>query len=160
MLRSLWVVGLALGLLVPAGLWIAARMVGPRTDPGIRAGRLAPCPATPNCVSSQADPADTVHYVAPLRYTGSGPAARARLLELLQGEPRVRVAEAGPEYIRAEFRSRWFGFVDDVEFLVDQSRRLIHVRSASRLGYGDFGVNRRRIEHIRHRFSRPGPGRG
>ena len=72
-----------------------------------------------------------------------------RLVTLVAGEPRVRIIVQQPGYLYAEFTSRWLGFVDDVEFLLDEPRARIDVRSASRLGYSDLGVNRRRIEHLR-----------
>ena len=113
-------------------------------------GRLAACPESPNCVSSQSS--DPRHAIAPLRYEGTGPTARERLLKALSGMKRARIVVAEERYIRAEFTSAFFRFVDDVEFLLDDKARTIHVRSASRVGYFDFGVNRRRVEKIRSRF--------
>ena len=117
---------------------------------GVREGKLAPCPGTPNCVSSQAAAADAGHYIAPI---GAASAATWQaLLELLKSEPRVRVVAGSPGYIHAEFTSRLMGYVDDVEFVLDEKAALIHLRSASRLGSSDFGVNRKRIEAIRARL--------
>ena len=116
---------------------------------GVRDGRLAPCPDTPNCVSSQAQ--DARHAIAPLPLAGSPAASRERLLEILTREPRVRLVERQERYLRAEFTSRLLRFVDDVEFLIGD--RQIDVRSASRLGYSDLGVNRERIEELRRRLS-------
>ena len=108
---------------------------------GVKDGRLAPPRRTPNCVSSQADPADAEHYIAPIR--GDLAAAR-RAVESL---PRSRVIRADANYLYAEFRSKLLGYVDDVEFYFDGA--LLQVRSASRLGRKDFGVNRRRVEALR-----------
>jgi uncharacterized protein (DUF1499 family) len=113
------------------------------TNLGARDGRLAPCKRSPNCVSSQADPADREHYIAPLAYGGS----IAELRRALEALPRVTVIRAAPDYLYAEFRTPLLRYVDDVEFL--KAGELLHVRSASRLGHRDFGVNRRRIETIR-----------
>jgi uncharacterized protein (DUF1499 family) len=114
--------------------------------------RFAPCPDSPNCVSTQAPPTDKTHAIAPIAYTGAHDAAHQRLLAVLQAMPRATIVTAEPEYIYAEFRSRLLSFVDDVEFYLDDSAKLIHFRSASRLGRGDLGVNRQRMEEIRQRF--------
>lgn len=116
---------------------------------GVHDGRLAPCPDSPNCVSSQAR--DARHAIAPLPLHGSPATSRTRLLEILGKEPRVRVIEQRERYLRAEFTSRLLRFVDDVEFLIGEQH--IEVRSASRLGYSDLGVNRERIEHLRQRMT-------
>ena len=112
--------------------------------------RLAPCPETPNCVSSQADKAS--QRVEALRYSGDAAAAQERLLTALKGMERVRIRHADANYIHAEFRSALFSFVDDVT-LHFATPGTIQVRSASRVGYSDFGVNRQRVEAIRSRFS-------
>jgi uncharacterized protein (DUF1499 family) len=117
------------------------------TNLGADGGRLAPCKRTPNCVSSQADPADREHYVAPLAFAGT----IAELRQALASLPRVTVIREEPDYLYAEFRTPLLRYVDDVEFL--KSGALLHVRSASRLGRRDFGVNRRRVEEIRRLIS-------
>ncbi|HEU4403085.1 MAG TPA: DUF1499 domain-containing protein [Candidatus Polarisedimenticolia bacterium] len=118
---------------------------------GPHAGRLAPCPASPNCVSSQA--AGDGHFVKPLRFEGVAGEAWRRLREVLLALPRVRIVAATPLYLRAEFRSPLFGLVDDVEFLLDETAGRIEIRSASRVGYSDLGANRRRVEEIRRRLA-------
>jgi uncharacterized protein (DUF1499 family) len=121
---------------------------------GATGGKLAPCPASPNCVSSQADRAnDAAHYVAPFASGGAPEAAWAALREIVRTAERARVVSEQPGYLRAEFASRVLGFVDDVEFLLDPAARTIHVRSSSRLGYRDFGVNRERIEALRAKLA-------
>jgi len=130
-----------------------------RKDPdilGVDGGRLAPCKRTPNCVSSQADPSDRVHYVTPLRRFGDTRAAIAAVRAAVAALPRTRIVREDADYLRAEFRSRWMGFVDDVEFLFVPAEGAIHVRSASRLGRRDFGVNRTRIEAIRGMLANSG----
>ncbi len=59
------------------------------------------------------------------------------------------IVEESPIYIRSEFTSKLFGFIDDVEFFIDDAKKILHIRSSSRIGYTDFGVNRRRVENIR-----------
>jgi uncharacterized protein (DUF1499 family) len=90
--------------------------------------------------------------VEPLRYAGDGGAAFARLRDLVAVWPGASIVVQAPGYLHAEFRTRWLGFVDDVELLLDPAAGVIHVRSASRLGHSDLGTNRRRVEAIRQRF--------
>lgn len=116
---------------------------------GVSNGRLAPCKHTPNCVSSQADPGDAVHYVTPIVHRGGSGAALAALRAAIEAMPRARIVREAPGYLHAEFRSRLMRFVDDVEFAIDATVGVIHVRSASRAGRYDFGVNRARVEAIR-----------
>ena len=88
----------------------------------------------------------------PISYKGSLSAARARMLAVLRAHPRTRIVEEGPDVLRAECRSLLFRFVDDVEIRFDDAAKLIHFRSASRLGRRDFGVNRQRMEMVRKEF--------
>ncbi len=113
-------------------------------------GRLSPCPSSPNCVSSQSS--DPKHAVEPLRYSGSRDDARQRMLAVLNSLKRVRIVQSENDYVHAEFRSRLFGFIDDVELYFAEEDGLIHVRSASRVGYSDLGANRKRVERIRRMF--------
>jgi uncharacterized protein (DUF1499 family) len=119
------------------------------TNLGAKDGRLAPCRRTPNCVCSQADPSDREHYIAPLR------ASMQDVRKAVESLPRTRVVLAHPNYLYAEFRSRLLGFVDDVEFFFDGAA--VQVRSASRLGRRDFGVNRARVEALRRMLATPRP---
>jgi uncharacterized protein (DUF1499 family) len=125
-------------------------MAAPELPTAAGAGYLAPCPDKPNCVNSLAT--DTRHAIAPLQYVGSGAAAMVRLRAIVVGMPRTTLLVDRPDYLHVAFRSRVFRFVDDVEFLLDGTEAVIHVRSASRLGHGDFGVNRDRVETIRADF--------
>ena len=108
---------------------------------GVREGRLAPCKRSPNCVSSQANPADLEHYIAPIH--GSIRDAR----EAVKALPGTAIIEERSDYLYAEFRTRLLRYVDDVEFFFDGT--VLHVRSCSRLGRRDFGVNRKRVEALR-----------
>lgn len=121
---------------------------------GINNGKFMSCPPSPNCVNSQA--ADEAHFIEPIRYQGTQQAAQDRLLQILKSEARSKILTVEENYIRAEFSSALFGFVDDVEFYFPKQQAdgaFIHVRSASRIGYSDLGVNRERVERIRARFS-------
>lgn len=118
---------------------------------GVTEGRLARCKSTPNCVSSQADPADAEHTIAPIAFKGSAVEAMAAVRKAIESMERCSVVRHDANYIYAEFRSKLLRYVDDVEFVHDAGAGLIHVRSASRLGRKDFGVNRDRVEAIRSR---------
>ena len=118
---------------------------------GVRDGRFAPCPSRPNCVSSLAP--DDAHRIAPLPFSGSAAVAIDRLKGIVTSLPRASVVAASGTYLHAEFRSAVFQFVDDVEFFADETAGVIQVRSAARVGTSDLGVNRKRVETIRARWS-------
>lgn len=126
---------------------------GTMPDLGINNGELTPCPNTPNCVNSQA--VGEKQYIQPIRYAGSRQEARTRLLQILKSEKRTEILTSQENYIRSEFTSAFFRFVDDVEFYFPEEpgdETIIHVRSASRVGRSDLGANRKRIERIRNKF--------
>jgi uncharacterized protein (DUF1499 family) len=123
---------------------------------GVLDGRLAPCPDSPNCVSTQA--ADREHRIEPISFEGPAASIIPRLKTALASVPRMRIVAEKGDYLHAEATSLIFRFVDDVEFFVDREARLIHVRSASRVGHSDLGVNRRSMEQIRSEFLRLGSG--
>ena len=114
--------------------------------------RLAPCPAGPNCVSTLSPPEDSRHSIAPYRYSKARSDAVKTLKAVIAGLPRTQLVEEDDAYLHYEFTSLLLRFVDDVEFLIDDDTKTIHFRSASRTGYGDFGVNRRRMEDLRSRL--------
>lgn len=145
------------GALVACGVlgFIAARVAVPLVSPppdnlGVREGRLAPCPATPNCVSSQAEAAD--RRVPPIAYTSTTAEAKATLFNIVANLPRSTVVANTPDYLYLETRTPGFGFIDDTEFYFDDAAKLIQVRAAARLGRDDLGVNRRRVEQITQAF--------
>ena len=119
---------------------------------GARDGRLAPCKRTPNCVSSQAERADAEHYIAPIPFKGTPLEATVAAKLAIESMARSSILREERGYIYAEFRSRLLGYVDDVELLYDEKAGVFHVRSASRLGRRDFGVNRERIESLRNKL--------
>jgi uncharacterized protein (DUF1499 family) len=114
---------------------------------------LPPCPSSPNCVSTLASHADTQHAIAPYRYQKSLAEAKELLKAIIASLPRTRLIEEDGEYLHYEFTSLLIRFVDDVEFVFDEGSKTIQFRSASRVGYGDLGVNRRRMENIRSSLS-------
>ena len=119
--------------------------------PGLVSGSLAPCPDKPNCVCSESGE-DAAHSIAPLDYSGAlTEKAWGDILQIIKelgGEIRV----ANDEYIAATFSSSLFGFIDDVECRLDTSQKRIHIRSASRVGHSDLGVNRKRVETLTRSF--------
>jgi uncharacterized protein (DUF1499 family) len=127
-------------------------------DLGAEQGRLRDCPSSPNCVSSAASPADDVHAIAALRVVDAvgTEAAWAALVEELEARPRVEIVTREPDYLHAVFTTRLMRYRDDVEFLRDEGASQIDVRSASRVGYGDMGSNRARIESLRTALAEAG----
>lgn len=117
------------------------------TNLGLNHERFTDCPSTPNCVNSFST--DSTHAIAPLKYSSTPEKAFADLKQIIQSQPRTKIIQSTDNYLYAEFTSKIMGFVDDVEFYLDQPANLIQVRSASRLGESDLGVNRQRIESIR-----------
>lgn len=120
---------------------------------GVTMGKLSPCPNSPNCVSSQAEETDKKHKIEPLRYKTSAKRAFTHLKEIIEETENAKVIKSDAHYLYAEFTSSLMGYVDDVEFFLDRKSDVIQVRSASRLGQSDLGVNRKRIEEIRSKFS-------
>jgi uncharacterized protein (DUF1499 family) len=119
--------------------------------PGLISGALAPCPDKPNCVCSEFGEA-AAHYIAPLDYAGAPPEqAWGDILQIIK-ELGGEVVVANDEYIAATFASSLFGFIDDVECRLEPSRKRIQIRSASRVGHSDLGVNRKRVETMTRLF--------
>ena len=114
---------------------------------GVLDHRLAVCPDRPNCVSTFSQAVE--HRIDPIPFRGSPDDLIQKLKTIVTELPRTRVVRQASNYLHVECRSLWFGFVDDVEFLVDVEQQLIQFRSASRVGYSDLGVNRQRMETIR-----------
>ena len=125
-------------------------------------GRLKPPANNPNSVTSQASlypdhPFKAYADIAPLAYTGDGAAAFARAVAAVKTLPTTTVLEEKPGYLYAQSTTRLLKFTDDVELALDAAHKLIHVRSSSRLGRKNFGVNRARIEAIRAAFNASAP---
>ena len=118
---------------------------------GVQNGRLNACPASPNCVCSY--DTDSDHGIAPIPFTGTPQDAIATLTQIIEAYPLAQMIEAAENYLYAEFTTKLMGYVDDVEFYADAENSVIQVRSASRLGQSDLGLNRKRIEEIRQKFA-------
>jgi uncharacterized protein (DUF1499 family) len=103
----------------------------------------------PNTVSSTIEKSDDKHYIAPIAVAGDADATWNKLQAVVKAQKGATVVDTKSNYLYAEFKTPGMGFVDDVEFALDKSANVIHVRSGSRLGVRDFGVNRNRIETIR-----------
>jgi uncharacterized protein (DUF1499 family) len=113
---------------------------------GVTSGKLVQCPGTPNCVNSQSD--NSQSKIAPLP-----PVSIAEIKKIVEAMERTKIIEETDNYLYAEFKSKLMGYVDDVEFYLDSSANVVQVRSASRLGKSDLGVNRQRIEEIRAKLT-------
>jgi uncharacterized protein (DUF1499 family) len=145
-LKKMIYVSSFLGVLLVIATW-ASTPVGERKDEGMKS-ELAPCPRSPNCVSSLSMSPRSA--IPPLYFSSSMNDAQQLIRRLIQATPGARITRDESGYIHAEFSSRVFKFVDDVEFVLDAENKRIDYRSASRTGYYDFGVNRRRLEKIRN----------
>ena len=120
------------------------------TSPGpVMNNKLPPCLNTPNCVSSQAKIADKQHYIAPFEIKGDVKTTWVALKEAILKKSRMLITHETHNSLHAEATSLLFHFVDDIDMILDAEAQLIHVRSASRTGHSDFGVNRKRIEELR-----------
>jgi uncharacterized protein (DUF1499 family) len=148
-------------LLLMAGQWGLLRGKEP-ANLGVTDGKLKAPSQTENSVSSQAalhagHPMQTYAAIAPLAYTGDAAAAWAKLERAVATLPRTSVitnnSSASGRYLYAQSTTLLLRFTDDVEFWQDEANHVIHVRSASRIGRKDFGVNRARIETIRAAFN-------
>ena len=127
--------------------------IGGRADDlGVRDARLSPCPSSPNCVSS--DARDAEHTVEPFAFRGAPAQAWQAARSAVASLPRTRIVSETPEYLHVECRSLLLRFVDDLELHLRAQEGIIAVRSASRVGYSDLGVNRRRVEAIRAELAR------
>ena len=132
-------------------LLIQAHISRAGEPPGLFDGQLQPCPGPPNCLCSEY-PGDSSHYVAPLDYADLTAADAMQLLKDVIADLGGKVEIDYGDYLAATFTSDLMGFADDVELRVDHQANRIHIRSESRVGYGDFGANRDRVERIKSRF--------
>lgn len=135
----------------------AGALKGKPPSLGVRDGKLKPPSKTPNSVTSQANLypdhlQKTYAQIAPLPYSGDAAAAIDHLKTVVEAMPRTTVVTADANYLYAQCQTQWLKFVDDLEFYADDGAKLIHMRSASRIGRKDFGVNRARVEAIRDEF--------
>ncbi len=151
--RKVWIAFAIVMLISLAGMAVMLLLsltASPPLDLGIRDGRFASCPDSPNCVSTQAEDHD--HWIAPLTVQQHSYGEINVLEAIVLQMPRTKIIEKTTIYLRVEFRSAIFRFVDDVEFYMEPESSQIHFRSASRVGRSDLGVNRARMEQIRDLF--------
>jgi uncharacterized protein (DUF1499 family) len=142
-------------VVIAAVLLVRCSMLGHSSKsgqpPGLVSGQLAPCPDKPNCVSSEIGE-DADHHIAPLEYSATSPkdawAKIQQVIKELDGE----VTIVKDDYIAATFSSSLFRLIDDVECRLDAPKDQIQIRSASRVGHSDLGVNRKRTESITRLF--------
>ena len=137
----------AIIITVTSSLIFTGSAIAATANLGVNNGHLSACPDSPNCVVSQGG--DEIHAIAPIAYDTDLDTARETLLKVLSVVPRTEIIEQTDNYILAESKSRIFGFIDDVEFYFPENESVIQMRSASRVGESDLGVNRRRLEQIR-----------
>lgn len=142
-LGSMVTIGIAL-------LFILGIMSRSGSAPGWVNGRLAPCTDKPNCVCSEYK-SDTPHYIEPISLVPTEPAPML-LLKNIISEMGGAVQTGNDTYLAATFTSAMFRFVDDLELRVDSDRQQIHIRSASRIGYSDMGVNRQRVMELKRLY--------
>jgi uncharacterized protein (DUF1499 family) len=153
-------------LVIVVGLFVMVVLAGqlgllrgkPPTTIGVREGKLKPPSKTPNSVSSQAglypdNPQMAYAKIEPFKYSGDGKAAMARIAGIVRGMERTEVITEQPGYLYAQCTTKLLHFTDDLEFYLDEPAGVIQVRSASRIGHGDRGVNRARVEAIREKFN-------
>lgn len=118
---------------------------------GVFEGKLLECPDSPNCVSTMAPKDDEKHYMAPLSFDDLQD-ARLKVLSIVMETPRTEILLQNKEYIHTTYTTPIMRFVDDVEFYFDEDEKLLHFRSASRIGYSDLGTNRRRMEKFKKAY--------
>jgi len=122
---------------------------GPPSNIGLKDGKLSPCPKSPNCVSTRSS--DPQHGIEALSFRGSRSETMAAILAVAGKMQRTTVVTQREDYLHVEYRTK-MGFVDDVEFHLDETTQTVHFRSASRIGYSDLGVNRKRMEEFTNRY--------
>ncbi|GAB6145822.1 DUF1499 domain-containing protein [Desulfocicer niacini] len=118
---------------------------------GLTPAGLRPCPDRPNCVSSQEN--NDEHKILPLTYSTDKETAYAKIKKIISHQKNAHIVAENADYIHVTFKSKIMGFMDDMEFWFPRDQQLIHLRSASRVGYSDFGVNKKRVETIRNLFT-------
>ena len=155
-MRTLLIV-LAIILILAVVLVVVGRIFSGRVakPADVGTGTLAPCPESPNCVSTLAS--DDLHQIEPIRLEQPSAGAIQALATIMGKMPKSKIVTQTDNYLHVELRSSFWNFIDDVEFLVDEEAGQIHSRSAARTGYSDLGVNKNRYHQISEEFSRFSP---
>ncbi|SFJ61422.1 Uncharacterized conserved protein, DUF1499 family [Halobacillus dabanensis] len=117
---------------------------------GVKNGRLSGCPQTPNCVSTQTNQTDK--KMSPLDFAKDLETTKQLVKEVLNQMERTTVVTESENYLHCIVRTKWIKFKDDVEFYFDEDTRTVHFRSASRVGYSDFGVNKKRMKEFTEHY--------
>jgi uncharacterized protein (DUF1499 family) len=120
--------------------------------PNLVEGSLPNCSDKPNCVCSE-NKDDLAHYVAPLSLSHSNAEVSATILKQIIIEMGGTIQTESADYLAATFSSTIFGFIDDLEVRIDSKQNLIHIRSASRVGHSDMGVNKKRVELLKQLYT-------
>lgn len=120
---------------------------------GLTNQQFQPCSKKPNNVSSMTAPSDPQHFIEPLQYQGTRDSVQTKLKAIIQSQPRTAFVTEKNDYWHVTFKTAVMRFTDDVEFYFPEGENLVHVRSASRVGYSDWGVNRKRVEALREALS-------
>ncbi|QUX96800.1 DUF1499 domain-containing protein [Marinomonas sp. CT5] len=142
-----WIVALIVVLL--AGFFIYVFLNNKLPEGlGVADGTLKSCPTSPNCVSTQALEDDVEHFAEPIVYKGKRKNTQLKIESFMLNKGNARIVSSYLGYVHFEVKSKLFGFIDDVEFYLPEADSVVHVRSASRVGYSDFGVNRKRVRQI------------
>ena len=144
-------------IITTGGLWFGIFALGACSSQVVapldgQDGRLSPCPAAPHCVTSEVAESASA-YVAPIAMNGLTSLQARNWLIRAMTEMQGQINTQADRYLAASFKSKMFGFIDDLECRIDSAAGVIQVRSASRLGYYDMGANRRRVNELRQRFA-------
>jgi uncharacterized protein (DUF1499 family) len=150
-LEKLLIITASISLLVIIALFILGLMSHSGEAHGLVEGRLKQCPDKPNCVSSELV-SDAEHYIEPLVYSADEAERVMPRLKTIIGEMGGSIQAEKTDYLAATFTSSVVRFVDDLEFRIDTDQKTIHLRSASRVGHGDGGANRKRVELLKNHF--------
>jgi len=151
-MKAILVAIAALILLSVVALIVLGKISQSGNPAGLLDGRLTLCPDKPNCVSSE-DPSDTSHFTSPILLTDGVAPNAMQIMRSVLIDLKCEVQIESDTYIAATFTSPLFGFVDDVEIRFEPAHNRIHIRSASRVGYGDLGANQQRVGKIKQGFS-------
>ncbi|MFK7820359.1 MAG: DUF1499 domain-containing protein [Planctomycetaceae bacterium] len=150
MKRRLPIICVLLSAAMFAGLLMMNWFSKPPSNLGVSNGKLAACPESPNGVRTQA--ARETQKMEPISFTGDTAAVMERIKTVVGSTPRTRITEESETYLRSEFTTAIMRFIDDVEFFIDEDAKLIHFRSASRIGYSDMNANRKRMTELVKKF--------
>jgi len=148
-MKLMWAITLVSVLIVLCAIMLGCAGKRP-SSVGLTDDRLFPCPKSPNCVSSMSE--DEAHHIEPFTYPSEKQKALEALLRVISDQARATIIEQSDHYLHVEFKSKYLRFVDDVEFYLPNNEPIIHIRSASRVGHSDLGVNRKRMNHVREQY--------